>query len=138
MSDLLEQIAIYISELGIEKYSREDVDGTIFLEMLPDNPDKCIGIFVRGGNEGDVNGEVSEANIQFIVRDNDKLRALDTGFAIIKKLCGFNSESLTPNGYYIIDTHAPQGMPIYLNTDQSGRHEYSINFIIEFDIREEK
>lgn len=138
MSELLEQIAIYLTELGIGKYSEVDSTGTIFLEVLPEFPNECIGLFIRGGGEGDLLKEVSEVELQIIIRDTNRLRALDTGFEIAKALCGYNTGRFVRGGYYIVDIHMLQGNPVYIDTDQSGRHEYSLNLTIEFDIREER
>ena len=137
MKRLLNEVAQYIHNEDIGIYHPEATDGNIFIEVLPANPDKCIGIFARGGLIGDVTGKVTTAIIQFIVRDTDKLEALDIGYTIIKKLCGYNSKPLIMSGYGIVDTNASQGVPIYLDTDQAGRHEYSVNLEIEYYIEEE-
>lgn len=133
MSNFLEEIAMYLHSLGVGIYNRDGANGNIFLETLPEGKGRCIGIYCRGGEEGDLNGEVIQANIQFIIRNPKKLEALDQGSLIIKNICGFNSGSFIENGHYIIDTWALQGVPVYIGVDKSGRHEYSINLSIEFN-----
>ena len=137
MVKLLEEFALFLHNEGIGVYHPETIGGNIFLETLPANPDECIGIYTRGGLDGDVFLETTTSNIQFIIRGRNKLEALDRGYRICKKLCGFNTKSLIDGGYQILDIHAPQGVPIYLDVDKAGRHEYSINFEVEHYIEEE-
>ena len=137
MRRLLEELAFYLHNEGLGIYHPETTGGNIFLETLPADPDECIGIYTRGGLGGDVFLETTTSNIQFIIRNRNKLEALDIGYKIVKKLCGFNTKSLVDGGYQILDINAPQGVPVYLDVDKAGRHEYSINFEVEHYIEEE-
>lgn len=137
MVELLEQFAQYIHNRGIGIYHPDTTDGNIFLEMLPADPDECIGVYVRGGQDGDVLQETIRSNIQFIVRGRIKLEALDKGCKIIREFCGFNTRTLVDNGLFILDIHAPQSVPVYLDVDKAGRHEYSINLEVEHYIKED-
>ena len=131
MFNFLESIAALLDQNHIGRYDIYGGNSTIFVEILPSRPDNCVGIFLRGGRVDD-DIDTTVANVQFIVRDRIKINAMARSERIIKLLHGMSGVTL--GNKVLTDSICDQGLPIYLQTDKFGRHEYSINFSMEVNI----
>ena len=120
MFNFLESIAVLLDQNHIGRYDIYGGNSTIFVEILPSRPDNCVGIFLRGGKIND-DIDTTVANVQFIVSER-----------IIMLLHGMSGVTL--GNKVLTDSICDQGLPIYLQTDKFGRHEYSINFSMEVNI----
>jgi hypothetical protein len=106
----------------------ETPGGNVFVEQLPEEPDRCVAVYVNGGFEADSLLDYDEPAFQFIVRsDRDPRWGLATVQAIYSLLHGRRNEVL-PDGTYLVYALCEQSGANHLAPDERGRHQYSLNF----------
>lgn len=129
---LLVEIAKYLHNQKIGVFDEKGVKGNIFINIVPASPDKIISLFSTGGPAGDVKHGYDRPTVQIWLRgDKNPLTAFNKAQEIYNALQGFSGERFIDNGSYIVDCRGVQSAPIHMGTDANGRHEYSINFILE-------
>lgn len=125
---LAAEIAQYLDDRGIGTFAPSGTSGNIFISFLPDSPDECISIYHRGGLRGDSTGRHYFPSIQLIVRGTKRGNSgWDTAMQALDALQYFHHGRLISNGEYIIRTDCVQSAPAYIERDEKGRVEYSIN-----------
>lgn len=104
----------------------------VFLERLPDTPDRAVAIYTRGGGAPNANVDLRRHQVQVIVRDaGDDARG---GYALAKLVydlvhaCAPNAP-LAPESERVLLCRALQ-MPYGIGRDNKGRLEWTINFEI--------
>ena len=129
---LIIEIAKYLDAQGIGKYSEVDDTGTIFIDGLPAYPNDVISLYHRGGAGSDAKLGYGNQNIQIIVRAVFKVSALTQAQQIYDALHGFHMGQFVAGGVHIVGCQGIQSGVNYLNTDDKNRHEYSLNFEVEY------
>lgn len=122
------ELAQYLTAQELGVYDDIGTTGNIYINMYPSDPDEIIAIYNQQGTEADVKLPEDNTSIQIIIRGTiDPIAAFERAQTIYNCLHGFDGYFIS-NGTYIIGCIGQQSGPISLGTDQSGRHEYSINF----------
>lgn len=132
MFDPLDDICNYLETLGVGVYnSAAETPGSIFLGILPADPDDCIAILGLPGNTlGDARDipALQFPRYNIIVRNKD----YDTGAKKFQEVRTALHGKIGPmlNHFRLMRNHAEQdGGPI--GEDPQGRFEWSINFLAE-------
>lgn len=129
---LLDQAIIDLIPYGIMKYGAQYVG--VGLNYLPDSPNDIVAIWHRGGfgrSQKEETARYSNASVQITIRGESKVKSVEMGEIVIENLHGYNGFY---NGIQILDCQAEQGEPVSLGQDESGRHEFSINFIVTYSL----
>jgi hypothetical protein len=133
--DLSTQMALFLDDRGFGVFDENGVEGNIFINTMPAQPDEALAIFTTGGPGSDPKNKYGRANIQVLIRTipHDPRAGESAAVGIINALNGFNSDYLTAGGNYIIDSSAVQSYASNIGQDQNARFEYSQNFTIEYE-----
>jgi hypothetical protein len=136
---ILHQLASYLDTQGIGTYSPTSVDGDIFLNFLPIQPEECIGLFLYGGvavmtTRNDDAIKFDRASIQIYVRGNpeDALTPQTKAKNIYNLLCGLSHTTLMTGGDFILNILPVQSEPVFLERDNNLRFEYTVNLMVEY------
>lgn len=131
---LLDEIAQFLAQLGVANYQPDDTTGDTYLARLPVQPDEALAVARYGGTESDAHLGWDEPSIQVRVRgpNTDPRVAEDRAQAVYDALEGI-SDRLMPAGTWLSSCIGSQGGPVYIGPDETGRHEYTVNF--RFHIR---
>ena len=128
---IITEIAQYLHDNGLGIYSPNGVDGNIFLEFMPDEPDEAICLHSTGGMAADVATPITRPTVQVIVRGNtDSLAVAAIAESIHDALNNLHSMRFTMDGEYILLCQCRQSEPTHVGVDENGRHEYSINLAL--------
>lgn len=136
MIALQEQIAKALDNSGTGVFEPYDVTGNIFLDIMPATPVEAIAVYMTIIDEPNFAHEEQNVTIQCLIRSADKHKAMNIGADIIRLLNGVNGRQLVDGGHHIVDLQAQTGLPVYLGTNNTGHHECSISFDIDY-IKEE-
>lgn len=129
---LLIEIARYLHLQGIGRFDDKGVKGNIFLNITPADPNDIIALFSTGGPPGDVKLGYDRPTVQIWVRgDKNPVIAFQKAQSIYNALHGFSGARFIEDGSYIVDCRGQQSQPLHMGTDANGRHQYSINFILD-------
>lgn len=130
---LTRQVAVYLSNHGVGRFSEGGSDGNVFINSMPSSPNEAIAVYATGGPPVDPRNEYVNRAIQVLIRTvpNDPRKGEATAQAVIDLLKGFNGGYLAAGGNYIIDIAAQQDGPNNIGQDDNGRYEFSQNFLIE-------
>lgn len=134
--ELTEQVARFIDARGLAEFDYDGVTGNVFLQTSPANPHESWAIYSTGGPPGDRTKIYNRATIQVVIRTipGDPRKGEGQARELVEALNGFNSAFLTEGGNYIVDTEALQSAPNNIGQDESGRYEFSQNFIFEYKL----
>jgi hypothetical protein len=111
------------------------VDGlpSVYLEVLPETPDTCIGVYTRAGAAPSTAAGLERKAVQVLVRGTAQDgRASYTIAETIYNLL----HRMTPNapivtgGEIVQQVMANNSGPYHIGRDVKGRHEWSINFTV--------
>lgn len=106
----------------------ENPGGNVFVEQLPNDPDRCVSIYVNGGFEADSLLNYDEPSWQILVRsDRDPRWGLNKVQEIYSLLHGKRNMTL-PDGTYLAWALCEQSGANHLAPDERGRHLFSLNF----------
>ncbi len=130
---LLSELAQFLHNNNWGVYDSEGVDGNIFISTTPNNPDTIIALYPTGGLISDVKLLYDKVSVQVWVRGTSN-PSVGNSLAqnIYNELHGFYNDCFVEEGFYIISVIGMQSSPIHVGQDVDGRHQYSINFHIEF------
>lgn len=129
---MLVEVAEYISDNGIGIFDKTGLGGNIFINMLPSSPDICISIYDSGGRQADSKLGYSLLSFQVIVRgDLNPFSSRSKAQLIYDLLHGFTG-LFVDNGHWIVSCLGIQSGPTHIGTDDNGRHEYSLNFRLDY------
>ena len=132
MNILTVQIAKYLDSIGLGIFDETGVSGTIYIACLPQTPDEIFAIYPTGGGVSDGKLQYDNPTIQIIVRGTaNPITAVSKAQAIYDKLQGFHHDYFIAGGYWILNCIGLQSQPIHIGRDETGRHEFSLNFQLE-------
>lgn len=129
---LLGELAAYLEGLGIVAYDPEGVTGDTFISTIPATPNAAVALFPTGGIASDSKIGYKNPSVQIRVRsaDRDPRPAFDRATAIYDALHGLAHYVLS-NGTFVVGCKGLQSGPNYIGIDGSGRHEYTLNFLLD-------
>lgn len=132
--NLTTQIARFLDANNMGVFDETGVTGNIFSQTSPASPNESISIYTNGGPPGDRTGQYKKVAVQILIRTipGDPRNGEALADNIIDLLNGYSSKELIAGGNYIVDTEAVQSGPNNIGQDESGRYEYSQNFILEY------
>ena len=126
---LAAQIAQYLDAQGVGEFDADGITGNIFVETLPDTPDKCIAIYSTGGSAGNGKHPYDNLTVQIIVRGTqDPRTAQSVAQNIYDTLHTFRDAAFVTDGIWVVGCHGIQSGPTHIGQDENRRHEYSLNF----------
>lgn len=133
MKSIAEQIAYYLSNKKVATYTPDDVTGNIFIDYLPEDND-IIAIFNTSGIKSDLLN-YRHLGIQVFYRGNTNpvtsFQKADEVFCFLNRKSGY----FMNGGNYIVDCNSIAGGVEHIGTDENGNHEYSMNFIVDFNLK---
>lgn len=91
-----------------------------------------LSVFLRGGPERDPDNEYITASVQMIVRHPSKYAGLEQAKVVMDTFNGFSGSAFMVGGLHIVDCLSDQGEPADIGRDDAGRHEWSLNFTVEY------
>ena len=126
---IADDIARYLHELQIAEFDATGTTGDTFIQTLPDAPDDCIGVYMRGGTAPRITSRFEGVSVQVIVRGGqDPREPLERAQRIYAALHGLMNRALVTGGVWIVMIKAQQAGAIALGQDTSRRHEFALNF----------
>lgn len=126
---ILDDIARYLQLAQLGKFDATGVTGDIFIQTLPDAPDDCIGIYMRGGTAPRITSSFEGVSVQVIVRGGqDPREPLEKAQRIYAALHGAMNRTLVTGGVWVVMIKAQQAGAIALGQDAKRRHEFALNF----------
>jgi hypothetical protein len=131
VADLLDGLARYLDSEGVLDYDAAGVTGNTFIEVVPQTPNRCVSLSIYGGEVPDSKLGYDSVAMQVRTRGtNDPRVSRSFNQAIYDKLHGLGQIEL-PDGTYVILCVANQSAPQYIGVDSNGRHEHTLNYMIE-------
>lgn len=128
--EVAKRLAANIADLD---YSESDPSANnIGVGSMPDSPDLAIGIWPTGGPESSTKSGYDMRGLQVRTRGprSDATTGYDLGEEIYDDLHGMKYVTLT-GGTLVVYCAATQPEPVSIGEDESGRHEYTLNFRLE-------
>lgn len=147
---ILTEIAKYLHNHGVCRFDETGDTGNTFIEKQPPSPDICVTLYTSPGTPGDSKNGYDTPGVQVLVRGtHDPRIAYDLAYDVYNRLHGFTSGVLTAqyvtvdifgraemsqttdaDGTWVVSCLATQ-TPVHIGRDKKGRHEYSINFMLD-------
>jgi hypothetical protein len=130
-SEVMQRLANNISEIT---YDETGINGNIFQDNLPAEPDTAVIVQGTGGFPRDMwLIDYFEPTMQIIVRGTrDPRVARNLIDKIIAEIGVLGEEKFITSGdWYVIKCQAIQPMGIYIGPDDNNRHRFSVNFEME-------
>ena len=129
---LIVEIAKYLHNNNLGIFDETGTSGNIFISVLPSKPEQCISIYQTGGATADVKLGYDNPTIQLIVRGTGHPKnSYDKALDIYNQLHGLSALEFIPGGSWIVSCIGLQSGPAYIGQDKNGRHEHSLNFILD-------
>jgi hypothetical protein len=133
---ILEEVALYLESKGLISYDPTGIAGDTFLLTMPDQPDNGVAIYRYGGPRSDTEMAYDTINIQIVVRGKGDPRPVEQRAQnIYNSLQSLNTGQLIPYGVWVVNCYSPNGV-IGTGKDANGRHEFRINFYLEYQNRQ--
>lgn len=129
---LLEEVARFLEQLGLGTY-RPEGGGTIFLLLLPQDPDVCMAITFYPGPQSDGGLPYDSPRCQIRCRGtkNDRTQGYKLAKQVYDALHGLGSQYL-PGGTWMVQCLGWQGGPAPMGMDGNSRDEWVVN--VEFEV----
>jgi len=130
-SEVMQRLANNISEIT---YDETGINGNIFQDNLPAEPDIAVMVQGTGGFPRDMwLTDYFEPTMQIIVRGTrDPRVARNLLDKIINEIGVLGEEKWIATGnWYVVKCQAIQPMGIYIGPDDNNRHRFSVNFEME-------
>lgn len=124
---MLEDIAIYLSDLDIGVYPGTQATRTICVDEMPDTPDLVIALAARPGKRKDMKTDLQEPELHVEVRAATYLAAQAKAEAIDAALHGQHDTTINGHKYVLIQS---LGVPCKLEVDSRHRTVFYENFRI--------
>ena len=129
---LAAELATYLTGQGLVTFKPNATGGDCFLEKLPQTPDEAVAIMSTGGFRSDGKLGYDSPTLQLLVRGTEDPQAgFERAVALYDALHGLHAVELIEDGTYVVGCWAQQSAPVRLGPDENGRHEYSINLLLE-------
>lgn len=119
-------IAKYLDTAGILDFDETGITGNTFIDNLPAEPDTAVGIYTGSAGPPDTKTLLDRPGLQFIVRAASSVTAYALAVSIRTALHAQTNLTLT-SGLLVRQMTANQSRPVYIGTDENGRHQYSVN-----------
>lgn len=127
------EIAQYLDDLTVVTFSLTAAGGNTRIGSMPTTPDIAAGIWPTGGPESSTKTGYDERHLQVRTRSDLDLRTgYDLGINIYNVLHGMEYTTL-PGGTLVVYCAGIQSEPVSIGEDDSGRHEYTLNY--RFEVR---
>lgn len=101
----------------------------LFISVLPDSPDECVGIFDSGGLTPEVNYTYEYCDLQIRVRGN--IFCYKNSYILAKNISSYlhgkTERTINLTRYILIKMITE---PVFLGLDENKRPLFSINFLI--------
>jgi hypothetical protein len=124
---LAADIAQYLDDENLVTVDPSGVAGNCFIDTLPATPETAVGIFSGSAGPPDAKTSLDRPGVQLQVRgDTDPRTAFALAEALRVKLHGLSNLTLA-SGTLVKLITANQSQPVYIGTDENGRHQYSVN-----------
>jgi len=112
-------------------YSESGPEGNVFVDHLPSEPTRAVGVYAQPGPEADSKLPYDPAQFQVVVRsETGGAWALATWEAIYSELHGKRYVSL-PDGTELVYCLSQQSSPFRFGDDDQGRPRLSANYRTE-------
>lgn len=103
----------------------EGGDGNLFVDHLPSEPDRAVGVYVQPGMEADSKLPYDPVRFQIVTRSEEGgVWALSMWNAVYAALHGKRSFTL-PGGTYVVSIISTAASPAPLGPDENSRYRYS-------------
>lgn len=122
-----EGIALHLN--AVEGLTYSDIaGGNIFIDRLPQGPDRAIAVYSAAGPEADSKLPYDPVDFQVVIRsEQGGLWAHEVWKDIYSALHGLRNTTL-PDGTYLVYCLATSSSPFPLGEDENGRPQFSIDF----------
>ena len=131
---LAQQIATYLYYLELGIFEPENSNGNIYIDRLPEGEQK-IAIYNRGGVQSDSKLGYQTPGIQIVYRGNrNPIDSFQIAESLFFALNGFNGDTFIDGGNYIVSCLSQQAGPEILGANENGYFEYSMNFLVEYQL----
>jgi hypothetical protein len=129
---LEEELALLLQTLSLGTYTPDGPGGTLYWPVAPSEPDVCTTLALYGGSESSSLDPYDEPRLQVRCRGdaNDPRVPRLQADAVYTALHGLGHQPLAGGTELQLAVGISSG-PEYMGRDQSGRHEYVVNFRIE-------
>jgi poly(3-hydroxybutyrate) depolymerase len=123
-----EEVAQLLDQLGHGTYRPDSDGGSIFLNLLPEAPDLATAVALYGSSRpGDAGIGYDQPRLQLRCRGTqDPRTGAARAQALYDALVGLRSRHL-PGGTWLCLCTPVQAGPVWLRTDEAGRHQYVVN-----------
>lgn len=124
-------VAKYLMAQGLVIYDETLPTADCFIATLPAEPDNVVMLRPIPGRRPEVKFGYDYPSLQVWVRDTDYRRGEERANNIYAELQSLRTIDLDvdgPDAVRLLDCQAGTSGPAYLNTDDNGRHEWSMNF----------
>lgn len=129
---LLNEVAEYLHQQDVGFFDPQGLKGNIFIGVLPDQPETCMALYPTGGQQANSKLGYDMPTFQIITRGSMDMRK---GYELSQKaydaLHGFRQGEFIPSGQWIVSCLGLQSGPIHLGPDSKGRHEFSLNYVVD-------
>lgn len=102
-----------------------------FIASLPPEPDNVVMLRPVAGHKPEVKFGYDYPSLQLWVRDRDYRTGEERALALYSEMQSLRTATLDEGGsdeVRLLDCQSVASGPAYLNTDENGRHEWSMNF----------
>jgi hypothetical protein len=131
---LLTQIAEYLNDQSVGIFDETGITGNIFIAAMPQSPDTCISIYPSGGLKSDSKFKYDNPTFQVMVRGTtNSIVANDLAQTVYNTLDGFHGDTFINGGFWVVSCFGIQSQPTWIGIDANNRHEFSLNFQIEYE-----
>lgn len=126
---LVVEMAKYLDAAGVGKLDETGVKGDIFIGALPESPDACIALFLKGGQYSPTSDDCDSPCVQVIVRGGlDPRSSAVRAQRVYDVLHGFRGASFVEDGLHVVDCLGMQSSPALIGRDENRRYRYSLDF----------
>lgn len=127
-----DEVAAYIgSAVDGLAYSETTAEGNVFVDRMPEAPDRAVAVYAQPGLEADSKLPYDPSRFQVVVRSEaGGAWALVTWAAVYAALHALRNVTL-PGGTYLAFALATQSSPFLLGPDENGRPLYGVTFRAE-------
>lgn len=128
MTMLHEAVAQYLGSAvtGLD-YSETAATGNVFVDYLPQTPDRAVGVFSSPGPESNARLPYDSVDFQVLIRSEAGGQwARDMWAAIYSAL--HSLEHTTLSGVVVVYILGTTASPLHLGDDENGRPSYSGDF----------
>lgn len=100
----------------------------LFVGYMPDEVDDVVVVYNTGGAEPNKYIPTADPTFQVMIRNTDYVTGEELMDSITDELHQLTNQALTSGGAYFYNIML-MGEGSHIGQDESGRHEFSINFI---------